>query len=495
VAIRTGAANRPGPARLLVGEGRLARAPAGTRLASCSDMSASTLTAIDPCTGLTLATYEADSPEQVQDALHGARRAFSEWRQTPISQRAQLFRHVAEELRDEVAELAELMAREMGKPVRQGRAEVEKCAWVCEHYAARGEEMLAPQRIQTEASRSYVTFEPLGVILAVMPWNFPLWQVFRAATPALMAGNAMVLKHASNVPGCARAIESLFIEAGFPDRLFRTLLVGSDAVGSLIAAPEIAAVTLTGSTDAGGAVASQAGAVRKKCVLELGGSDAYVILADADLEAAAAACAESRLLNAGQSCISAKRFVVVEEVREEFTRRMTERMAATRVGGPLSEDTQLGPLARADLRDDLHRQVSESVAAGAEILIGGDIPPGDGAFYPPTVLANVEPGMPAHDEELFGPVAAIIAADDEQAAIAAANNSRFGLGAAVFTRDRARGEEIAAHRLEAGFCAVNDYVRSDPRLPFGGIKDSGFGRELGHFGIQEMVNIKTVYVK
>jgi succinate-semialdehyde dehydrogenase/glutarate-semialdehyde dehydrogenase len=327
-----------------------------------------------------------------------------------------------------------------------------------------------------------------------MPWNFPLWQVFRFAAPALMAGNVGVLKHASNVPGCALAIESIFQEAGFPDDVFRTLLIGSTQVQAVIEHPLIRAVTLTGSTPAGKAVASQAGAVLKKTVLELGGSDAYVILEDADLEAAVTTCVNSRLINAGQSCIAAKRFVVVKPILEAFTARFVDLMKSKKVGDPLTEGTEVGPQARHDLRDSLHKQVRTSIERGASLLLGGEIPPGEGAFYPPTVLTQVKPGMPAYDEELFGPVAAIIEAKDEDDAVRIANDTVFGLGAAVFTKDAARGERVA-RRLEAGATFVNALVASDPRLPFGGIKESGYGRELGTYGIKEFVNIKTVVVK
>jgi succinate-semialdehyde dehydrogenase/glutarate-semialdehyde dehydrogenase len=333
------------------------------------------------------------------------------------------------------------------------------------------------------------------VVLAVMPWNFPLWQVFRFAAPALMAGNAGVLKHAANVSGCALAIERVFSDAGLPGGLFRTLLVPSARVAEIIEAPQVMAVTLTGSTPAGQAVASRAGSLLKKTVLELGGSDPYVVLEDADLDAAAETCAASRLINGGQSCIAAKRFVVVEGVRKPFLDRFVERMKARTMGDPLQEGIDVGPQARQDLRDELHDQVRRSVAAGARVVLGGEAPAGPGAYYPPTVLDAVGPGMPAYDEELFGPVAAVISARDEADAVRIANDSPFGLGAAVFTRDSARGERLAAEALDAGSCFVNSFVKSDPRLPFGGIKLSGYGRELSHYGIREFVNVKTVYVK
>jgi succinate-semialdehyde dehydrogenase/glutarate-semialdehyde dehydrogenase len=382
----------------------------------------------------------------------------------------------------------------MGKPLKQGAAEAEKCARVCDYYAENAEAYLAPDTIKTESSRSYVAFEPLGVVLAVMPWNFPLWQVYRFAAPALMAGNVGVLKHASNVPGCALVIEEIFAQAGFPEGAFRTLLIGNKQVQAVIEHTLVRAVTLTGSTAAGKTVAAQAAAVLKKTVLELGGSDPYVVLEDANLDHAVQTCVNSRLINSGQSCIAAKRFVVVEPVLAAFTDRFVALMKAKKVGDPLLEGTDVGPQARHDLRDDLHKQVLASVERGATLLLGGEVPPGKGAYYPPTVLADVKPGMPAYDEELFGPVAAIIGARDEQDAVRIANDTIFGLGAAVFTKDAKRGERIA-RELEAGATFVNSSVASDPRLPFGGIKESGYGRELGHYGIKEFVNVKTVCVK
>jgi succinate-semialdehyde dehydrogenase/glutarate-semialdehyde dehydrogenase len=388
------------------------------------------------------------------------------------------------------------MAVEMGKPVADGRAEADKCAWACDYYAERAEGFLADQPAETEAAKSYVAFRPLGVVLAVMPWNFPFWQVFRFAAPGLMAGNAAVLKHASNVPGCALAIEDVFRRAGFPDGLFRTLLIGSGRVeDEVLAHPKVRAATLTGSVAAGEAIGAQAGRRIKKTVLELGGSDAYLVLEDADLDQAVPACVASRLVNSGQSCIAAKRFIVPRAIAGELTERFVAEMRGKRMGDPLDESTKVGPQARRDLRDELHEQVEKSVAKGARLLLGGEVPEGPGAFYPPTVLTGVEPGMPAYDEELFGPAAAILEVEDEEEAIRVANDSRFGLGAAVFSRDLERAERIAADRLDAGCCFVNTFVKSDPRLPFGGVKESGYGRELGRFGIEEFVNVKTVWVK
>jgi succinate-semialdehyde dehydrogenase/glutarate-semialdehyde dehydrogenase len=371
---------------------------------------------------------------------------------------------------------------------------VEKCAATFEYYAENGSRFVAPELVPTEPAKSFVTFQPLGTILAVMPWNFPFWQALRCAAPALMAGNAIVLKHASNVCGCALAIEEVLCDAGFPPGLFQTVLLGSARAEALIDHPAIKAVTLTGSVPAGRAIAARAGARLKKTVLELGGSDPYVVLEDCDLEGTVESCVKSRLINSGQSCVAAKRFIVVNSILQEFEERFTARMAQEKMGDPLDDSTTVGPLARRDLRDELHDQVNRSLAGGARLLLGGVIPDRKGWYYPPTVLADVRAGIAAFDEETFGPVAAIIGVKDEAEAIRAANDSPFGLGAAVFTKDLERGERIATTELEAGNCFVNGQVRSDPRLPFGGVKDSGYGRELGIFGIREFVNIKTVVV-
>lgn len=450
---------------------------------------------INPATDEKIQTYDEMAPEEVSEILEKAHKAHLSWRRTPFSKRSPLMKKAGEILRARKEEFAKLMAMEMGKPVAQGRSEVEKCAWVCDFYAEHAEAYLADEPVATDASRSFVVFQPLGLVLAVMPWNFPFWQVFRFAAPALMAGNAGVLKHASNVCGCALAIEDVFHKSGFPRDLFRALLIPGNRVASVIDSKFVQAVTLTGSTPAGKAVAERAGSLLKKTVLELGGSDPYIILEDADLEAAVETCVVSRLINGGQSCIAAKRFIVVPEVKARFESLFVEKMRAKKMGDPLQEGMDLGPQAREDLRNELHKQVVISVEKGARLLLGGTIPDRAGAYYEPTVLTDVVSGMPAYDEELFGPVASIIAAKNEQDAIRIANDSQFGLGAAVFTKDLARGQRIAAQEIEAGSCFVNSFVKSDPRLPFGGIKESGYGRELSSFGIREFVNIKTVYVK
>jgi succinate-semialdehyde dehydrogenase/glutarate-semialdehyde dehydrogenase len=398
-------------------------------------------------------------------------------------------------LLEKKAELASIMSAEMGKVLREAVGEIEKCALVCAFYADNAESFLKNESIKTEASESYITYQPIGTVLAVMPWNFPFWQVFRFLAPALMAGNTGVLKHASNVSGCALAIEQLVREAGFPENVFRSLLIGSKEVKAVIENPLIKAVTLTGSTPAGKSVASLAGSVLKKSVLELGGSDPYLILEDADIETAARLCVTSRLLNAGQSCIGAKRFIVADQIYESFKAEFTRLMAAATFGDPLDPQTTIGPLARLDLRDELHQQVVKSREMGATVLLGGFIPKGKAPFYPPTVLENVVPGMPAYHEELFGPVAVLFRFKTEEEAIRIANDTVFGLGAGIFTADIQKGKMLAEKGLEAGCVLVNDFVKSDPRLPFGGIRESGYGRELSAVGIREFMNVKTIVVK
>ena len=453
------------------------------------------LKSINPATNEIIREYEEFHWDDVDEAVEANYTAFKSWRKVPFSKRSDLLLKAAQVLIDKTEGLAFNITVEMGKNIKEARAEIEKCAWVCEYYAQNGEAFLKREMIETDASECFASFQPLGPVLAIMPWNFPFWQVFRFAAPALMAGNTCLLKHASNVPGCALAIEEIFKEAGYPDHVFRSLLVRNDKMERIIADKRIKAVTLTGSTPAGKAVAATAGKQLKKCVLELGGSDPYIILEDADLSKAANACVAGRILNAGQSCIGAKRFIVTEAIYNPFIEAFTDRMRAVTLGDPFDEKKNMGPLARHNLRDDLHRQVENSVAKGAKILTGGYVPQRDGAYYPATVLADVVPGMPAYHEELFGPVASVLKAKDEQEAIRLANDSVFGLGAAIFTQDLERGKRIAEYEIEAGCCFVNDFVRSDPRIPFGGIKESGFGRELSHYGMKEFVNIKGVWIK
>jgi succinate-semialdehyde dehydrogenase / glutarate-semialdehyde dehydrogenase len=449
--------------------------------------------AVNPTTEEPLGEYAEDSPEQAERKIQLAAQAFVSWHDTDLERRAQLLAQVARRLRASRDELARLMALEMGKPIAEGLVEVDKCAWVCEHYAENAAAYLRPEQIQTDASESFVRYEPLGPVLAIMPWNFPLWQVFRFAAPALAAGNVALLKHAPNVPGCAQALERLFLDAGFAPGVFVNLTVPVAAVDAVIAHPEVRAVTLTGSVRAGRAVAATAGREIKTCVLELGGSDPFLVLADADLETAARQAARARTINGGQSCIAAKRFIVVDSVAERFEELFRRELEALRVGDPLDPKTQIGPMARLDLLEALHAQVVATIRAGAKLITGGARPERRGYFYPPTLLTGVQPGMAAFDEETFGPVAAVCRARDTEEAIALANRSAYGLGASLWSADKERAAGLA-RRVEAGHVAINGIVKSDPRLPFGGIKSSGFGRELGRHGILEFVNVKTVWI-
>lgn len=451
---------------------------------------------INPVSGKLIKKYKEHTLKSAFQKIEKTHDAWGMWRQVTFTERAKFLHNLAGLLILRKRSLAELMANEMGKPIKAGIEEIEKCASVCHYYAANAKDFLKDQFVPTEAAKSYVSFQPLGVVLAIMPWNFPFWQLFRFLAPALMAGNCGILKHASNVSGCALAIEKLITEAGIPRNVFNVLLIRSGQVKELIKHPLIKAVTLTGSTAAGMEVARQAGAHLKKTVLELGGSDPYIILEDADLQAAAKLCAQSRLINNGQSCISAKRFILVKKIQKEFLKWFKQEMSVRVTGDPFDKNTELGPMARKDLRDELHQQVLDNIEAGAKCLLGGQIPnfKGDHAYYTPTILTGIKNNMPAYRDELFGPVALIITAKDTDDAIRIANDNPFGLGAAVFTSDTVKGEEIASRRLNAGSCFVNTFVKSDPRLPFGGINQSGYGRELGMFGIHEFVNIKTVYI-
>ncbi len=452
------------------------------------------LEAINPANGQLIRRYDEMDREAQVSTIERAHGAHLSWRHERFSTRAKVMGEAARLLRARADELGKLAAEEMGKPIKEGIAEANKCALACDYYAENAESFLADKVVEEGARKAFVAFRPIGVVLAVMPWNFPFWQVIRFAAPALMAGNAGILKHASNVPGCALALEVLFRDAGFPEHLFRTLMVSSQAVEGVIGHPLIRAVTLTGSTPAGRAVAAKAGQMLKKSVLELGGSDAYLVLDGADLEFASAALAKGRLINGGQSCIAAKRFIVLEPLRPKFEELLAAQMRTFKMGDPLDEATQIGPMARHDLRDELHRQVADSIAKGARCLCGGEIPDDVGAFYPPTVLSDVKKGMPAYDDEMFGPVAAVISAQSTEEAVRIANDSVFGLGGGVFTPDLDLGERLAVEEIEAGSVFVNGTVVSDPKLPFGGIKESGYGRELSGFGIHEFVNIKTIVV-
>ncbi|SFS76705.1 NAD-dependent succinate-semialdehyde dehydrogenase [Halostagnicola kamekurae] len=449
----------------------------------------------NPATGETVETYEEDSSADRDEALERAEAVFDEWREVPIEDRQEMLARAGEQLRENESTYAELMTEEMGKPIAQSHAEVEKCAWLCDYYAEHAAEHLQDDRIASESdARTLVSYEPIGTVLAIMPWNFPFWQAFRFAVPNLAAGNVGILKHASNVPGCARAIEEVFREAGCPEGAFTSLLIGSEEIDEVIADDRIEAVTLTGSSGAGRSVAETAGSELKKTVLELGGSDPFVVLDDADLELAVEKGTQARLINSGQSCIAAKRFIVVEDVYDEFLEAFVERMDEQVVGDPTDEDTDVGPQAREDLMETLDEQVQETVEQGAECHVGGEPMDREGAFYPPTVLTDIPEGSPADREELFGPAASVFRVPDEEAAIEKANDTQFGLGASVWTEDYARGERVA-RRFESGMAFVNELVKSDPRLPFGGVKASGYGRELAEQGIREFVNEKTIWVQ
>ncbi|ELY88237.1 aldehyde dehydrogenase [Natrialba hulunbeirensis JCM 10989] len=449
----------------------------------------------NPATGDVIETYDETDASERENRLDRAQAAFEEWRDVPIETRQRLLVDAGDILRENTEEYAELMTREMGKPIEQARAEVEKCAWVCDYYGEHAAEFLQDEVVAGDPNaRTVVAHQPLGPILAIMPWNFPFWQVFRFAAPNLVAGNVGLLKHASNVPGCARAIEDIFHEAGFPADVFTTLLIDSSEIEAVIQDDRVQGVTLTGSDGAGRAVAETAGSELKKTVLELGGSDPFVVLEDAPLDETVETAVQARLLNSGQSCIAAKRFIVVEDVYDEFVDRFVAEMDAQVVGDPLDEETDIGPQARPDLLDQLHEQVQETVEQGGEVRLGGEPMDREGAFYPPTVLTNVPEDAPADQEELFGPVATVFRVPDEAAAIEKANDTRFGLGASVWTDDLERGERVA-REFDSGLAFVNELVKSDPRLPFGGVKDSGYGRELARDGIHEFTNTKTIWVQ
>jgi len=448
---------------------------------------------INPATNQIIKEYAEHSLLEVKKIIEDVHAEWLGWKGTSFDQRAKLFRNVANLLRKKRETYARLITEEMGKIIRESLAEIEKCANGCDYYAGHAAAFLQDQVIATDASWSFVTYQPLGVILAVMPWNFPFWQVFRFAAPSLMAGNAAVLKHSSNVPGCALAIEEIFHEAGFPENLFRTLMIPSSAVEAVITNPLIAAVTLTGSEAAGSQVAALAGKHIKKTVLELGGSDPFIILEDADMEAAVRTAITARMINQGQSCIAAKRFIVVESRAAEFENLVKRALESLKMGDPMEMATDVGPLSRKDIVDEIGRQVHQSIKAGARLVLGGKPADRAGFWYQPTLLANVHKGMSVYSEETFGPVISVIPAGNEEEAIAIANDSDFGLGGSVWTTNKAHGEAVA-RKIETGAVFVNGLTKSDPRLPFGGIKKSGYGRELGEAGIREFVNIKTVWI-
>jgi succinate-semialdehyde dehydrogenase / glutarate-semialdehyde dehydrogenase len=450
---------------------------------------------INPTTGEVIKSYSEMNWHDVEKIIHSTHEAFLQWSNRSFRERAELMRKVADNLGRNKQQYAELITREMGKPIRFSVPEIEKCQRVCHYYADHAENFLASQPVATEKSKSYVVYKPLGVILAFMPWNYPFWQVFRFAAPTLMAGNGVLLRHAPISTGTGLAIEQLCRDSGLPENLFRTLIMDNDTAALTIRHPLVKGVTLTGSPQAGSIVGSNAAGSLKKVVLELGGSDPYIVLEDADLEHAAKTCVASRLNNSGQVCIAAKRIIVVDAVKDQFEKLVYQQIKNYKIGDPTQLETDLGPLARADLRDNVHRQVQECVKQGATLVMGGQMPSQPGFFYPPTILKNLQPNTPAMREEIFGPVIALIEAKDQEEAIQIANDTDYGLSAAVFTQDIAKGEDIAANRIQAGCCYVNDLVSSDPRLPFGGIKHSGIGRELGKAGIREFTNVKTICIK
>ena len=449
-----------------------------------------TVQTLNPATGKVLKTYTLLSSSEIEEKIQKAEETFQSWKKTSFAERSERFRKLSILLKEKKDSLAKLMTEEMGKPITQSKSEIEKCAWLCDFYAEQAEEFLAPVTKKSDGSEAYVRYDPLGVILAVMPWNFPFWQVFRFAVPSLMAGNVGILKHSSNSFGAGEAMESLFLEAGFPKNAFQNLLISGKQVKQVIENKHVKAATLTGSEAAGASVAEIAGKNIKKTVLELGGSDPFIVLADADIETAAKTAVTARTQNSGQSCIAAKRFIVVKEVYEQFLEAFKNEMAKLKMGDPMDEDTDVGSQAREDLAKELEEQVHKSVKKGAQIILGGKR---DKAFFEPTILVDVKEGMPAFDDELFGPVAAVIKAEDESHAIDLANQSEFGLGASLWTKNIEQARKIAS-KIESGSVFINGMVKSDPRLPFGGIKKSGYGRELSINGIHEFVNIKTVWI-
>jgi succinate-semialdehyde dehydrogenase/glutarate-semialdehyde dehydrogenase len=449
---------------------------------------------INPATGIVEKEFGEYTHDEVVKIIDNSYNAFLKWRDNNFSVRSKLMKNAAQILKDKKEDYGKILTLEMGKPISQAIAEVEKCAWVCQYYADIAEHMLSNEDIATDASQSYVCFEPVGVILAIMPWNFPFWQVFRFAAPSIMAGNVCILKHASNVPQCALAIEEIFAKSGFPENIFKTLLLGSNKIKDVIAHDKVKAVTLTGSEATGSQVARECGLKLKKTVMELGGSDPFIVFEDADIDEAVKTAVKARLINNGQSCIAAKRFIVVEKINDEFVNKFIGLMNNLIIDDPMNNITELGPIAREDLLLEIDNQVKKSVTKGAVVLCGGKRIPRQGYYYAPTILSNISKGMPAYDEEIFGPVASLIRVKDQEEAIMTANDTKFGLGASLWTSDLTKARNLAG-RIEAGSVFINGMVKSDPRLPFGGIKNSGYGRELANYGIKEFVNIKTVWVK
>ena len=452
------------------------------------------LDSINPKNNQLIDSWDIHSVDEVNDILDKANSAFFEWKNTQLSFRINCLESISELLRDRSKEYGVLMSDEMGKPLSQGIAEIEKCAWLCDYFSQNAPDFLSSKNIETDNHKSLITFQPIGLVLGVMPWNFPFWQVFRFAVPSLIVGNGAVLKHASNVQGCAIAIENCFIDAGYYENIFSNLRIPGNRVDTVIENPNIAAVTLTGSTSAGRAVAKKAGECLKKTVLELGGSDPYVIFDDADIDTAVDACIAGRILNTGQSCIAAKRLIVTKRNEAEFIEKLKNKLSLKTMGDPL-DDVDIGPMVSQSAREEVKDQVKRTIESGATLVAGGTKPDIEGSYYPLTILTGVKPGMAAFDEEIFGPVFTVVSAKDNDEAINLANKTEFGLGSAIFTKNIKKGEEIAKTKMQSGVCCVNDFVKSDPRLPFGGIKMSGYGRELSNYGMMEFVNIKTIVVK
>tara|TARA_Y100000748_G_scaffold83881_1_gene69360 strand:+ start:1431 stop:2804 length:1374 start_codon:yes stop_codon:yes gene_type:complete len=452
------------------------------------------LNSINPKNNQSINSWKVHSEDEVELILDKANNAYLDWKNTKLSFRINCLDDISKLLKERSIEYGRLMADEMGKPLSQGIAEIEKCAWLCDYYGQNASNFLSPKNIDTDNHKSFITFQPIGLVLGVMPWNFPFWQVFRFAIPSLTAGNGAVLKHASNVQGCASAIENCFIDAGYYENIFSNLCIPGIRVNRVIENPNIAAVTLTGSTPAGRAVAKKAGECLKKTVLELGGSDPYVIFDDADIDLAVDACIAGRILNTGQSCIAAKRLIVTKSNEAEFIEKLKNKLSLKIMGDPL-DDVDIGPMVSISAREEVNNQVQRTIEAGAMLILGGKIPDGEGSYYPVTILSGVASGMPAFNEEIFGPVFTVISAEDDGHSIELANQTEFGLGSAIFTQNIEKGEKIAKAKMQSGVCFVNDFVKSDPRLPFGGIKMSGYGRELSNYGMMEFVNIKTIVVK
>lgn len=448
---------------------------------------------INPTTEEVLAEFEGMNFDEAAKAAERCREVQRDWGKTSLANRSSFLKKLAWVLREDLELYAKTMTLEMGKPIAQSKAEVEKCAWLCEYYAEHAAEFLDPEEVKTEAKKSYIRFDPLGVVLCIMPWNFPFWQVFRFAVPALAAGNGVLLKHASNVPQCSLAIEEIFQKAGFPDAIFEALLIDSKIASQLIETDAVAAVSLTGSTKAGADVAMKAGANLKKCVLELGGSDPFIVLADANVNLSCQVALQARTINTGQSCIAAKRFILEKSIAAEFEKKLMGHFKTLKMGNPTDETVNIGPLAKKEIRDDLERQVNDAVSKGAKVLVGGKSVNGKGYFFEPTLLTNITKDMAVYYEETFGPVMSLFTVENAEAAIAMANDSEYGLGASIWTKNVELAEKLAA-QIESGFVSINGMVKSDPRLPFGGVKKSGFGRELGNYGIKEFVNVKSVVV-